>query len=310
MEKTLAEASTVTPLSSHSYMAEIPEEWCIGSVPHGGFTTAMFLKVTEAHFRGTLSSQNQPHTIALHLDFLRRTQTGKAFFTVKDTKLGRQASVINVTLTQDNREEVVGYITQGNMETESGISFSTGYDLHPPVLPVDLTKLKNNGEDEHWARQPDMPFAEFRKATTKTFFHFPKKGQAEKRLADEWVRLANGENWTNSGIGYVCDMWPMPVESFLYDTDPYDVSKKGTIDEPPSRSWYPTVLLNIDFKKVLPAEGVEWLFVRVAAKAIKNGRMDLEIIIMDAEGDIVALSHHVSLAVSASRNIAQRGAKI
>jgi len=66
------------------------------------------------------------------------------------------------------------------------------------------------------------------------------------------------------------------------------------------------VLLNLDFKKLIPDEGLEWLFVRVAAKQIKNGRMDLEVIIMDAEGDIVALSHHVALAISSDRNLAER----
>jgi len=66
------------------------------------------------------------------------------------------------------------------------------------------------------------------------------------------------------------------------------------------------VLLNLDFKKVIPDEGLEWLFVRVAAKQIRNGRMDLEIVIMDAEGDIIALSHHVALALSSDRNIAER----
>lgn len=66
------------------------------------------------------------------------------------------------------------------------------------------------------------------------------------------------------------------------------------------------MLLNLDFKKVIPDEGLEWLFVRVAAKQIRNGRMDLEIVIMDAEGDIIALSHHVALALSSDRNIAER----
>jgi len=86
-------------------------------VPHGGVVTSTFLRVAESHFNGTLSSQNQPHTLALHLDFLRRTQIGEALFTVRDTKLGRQTSVIHVVLTQgassDSREEVVGYITNG-----------------------------------------------------------------------------------------------------------------------------------------------------------------------------------------------------
>ena len=70
--------------------------------------------------------------------------------------------------------------------------------------------------------------------------------------------------------------------------------------------WYPTVLLNLDVKKALPQEGVKWLFVRVRAKQIKNGRYDLEVIIMDEHNDIVALSHHVCLAVPASRNLAKR----
>merc|ERR1712014_124972 len=55
-----------------------------------------------------------------------------------------------------------------------------------------------------------------------------------------------------------------------------------------------------------PAECVKFLFVRVQSKMIKNGRYDLEIIIKDAGGDLVALSHHVVLAVSAERNTAAR----
>lgn len=52
-----------------------------------------------------------------------------------------------------------------------------------------------------------------------------------------------------------------------------------------------TVLLNLDIKKQLPNDGVEWLFVRVSTKQIKNGRMDLDIIILDDGGDIVALRY-------------------
>jgi len=127
-EKSFAEATAVKATSSHTYSAEFPDDWCIGSgtsipiifeiqililsiVPHGGFITATFLQVAKAHFKSTLSAQKQPHTIAMHLDFLRRTQVGPAVFTVKDTKLGRQASVITIRLTQGpslSREEVIG----------------------------------------------------------------------------------------------------------------------------------------------------------------------------------------------------------
>jgi acyl-CoA thioesterase FadM len=106
---------------------------------------------------------------------------------------------------------------------------------------------------------------------------------------------------------------PMPVEAHIHDSNPYEVKSKGSSEKKaPARFWYPTVLLNIDFKKSLPAEGVEWLFVRVNTKQIKNGRLDLDIVIMDEGGEIVALSNHVGLALDSSRNLAVRktGSKI
>jgi hypothetical protein len=41
-------------------------------------------------------------------------------------------------------------------------------------------------------------------------------------------------------------------------------------------------------------------------KKMSNGRMDLEVFVHDAEGDLVALSHHVGFVVDASRNTAAR----
>lgn len=263
--------------------------------------------MTSTHFGTTLKSQKQPHTIALHLDFLRRTQSGPAKFTVKDAKLGRQTSVIHITLTQDGREEVVGYVTNSNIHTESGVSFKTNYALNPAPPPVDFSLLRQD-KDENWARIPDMPFSSFRRATLKTEFYFPRQGHRKRSSADEWIRLKNGEKWTNISLGYVSDMWPMPVEAFIHEQNPYDVStiENGKDKPKPAKFWYPTLLLNLDVKKALPEEGVEWLFVRVDSKQIRNGRMDLEIVIMDEEGEIVALSHHVAFALGAERNTAKR----
>ena len=51
---------------------------------------------------------------------------------------------------------------------------------------------------------------------------------------------------------------------------------------------------------------MEFLFVRVRTKRVVNGRFDLEVVIMDGEGDVVALSHHVCLVLGVERNIANR----
>ena len=74
-----------------------------------------------------------------------------------------------------------------------------------------------------------------------------------------------------------------------------------------SRFWYPTVVLSLDIKKRLPDEGVEWLFSRIEAKQIRNGRMDYQISILDEGGDLVALSNHVLLVVGLERNVNRSG---
>lgn len=322
------EATAVKQVDSHTYDATFYKDWCIGTgndlitrlshrsilticvVPHGGFVTACFLQVTKAHFSTTHAKQNQPHTITLHLDFLRRTQVGPARFHVKDVKLGRQLSVIHVTLTQDGTEEIVGYITVGNMDTESGVSFPTAWSLRPPRRAVNLQALKD-GRDEHWAEQKEMPSTNFRQATKKVRWFFPRAGQVSRNTTDQWICQPDGAKFTNESLGYVVDAFPQLIEQYRYSGNPYAIGALGEqamkeLKAENKPMWYPTVLLNIDFKKPLPAEGAEWLFTRVEAKQIKNGRMDLEVIVMDETGDVVALSHHVVLVVDSSRNTAKR----
>jgi len=147
-----------------------------------------------------------------------------------------------------------------------------------------------------------MPFATFRKAPTNVQFYFPRKGQLDRSIVDEWIRFSNGERFTMESLGYVADTFPQIVEAYRDD-----LSIRPTNGKKWPSFWYPTLLLNLEIKKVLRPEGVEWLFVRVCAKQIKNGRMDLEVVIMDESGDLVALSQHVSLVVGAERNVAARG---
>lgn len=281
--------------------------------------TSVFLNVVRTHFLTTLSRQNQPHTITLHLEFLRRTSAGPAHFTVHDAKLGRQTSTVHLTLRQHDRTEVVGYITNANLHTETGLTLPTNWALHPPPHAVDLARLKQDA-DPDWALQTHMPFALFRKASQNVRFYFPRRGQLARSIADEWLCFRSGERFSNESLGYVSDMWPQVVEAYRAEKDPYLIeqpSSGSTSDgggregrtkdaNAPARFWYPTLLLNLEVKKLLPAEGVEWLFARVRAKQIRNGRMDLECVIMDEGGDVVALSHHVTMILGVERNMAER----
>jgi hypothetical protein len=272
--------------------------------------TSCFLRVARTHFDNTLVKQNQPHTLTIHLEFPRRTEIGPATFIVKDVKLGRQTSTIHITLSQHGQDEVLAYITQSNLAQETGISFDTGWALSPAPYPhLDLAGLKD-GTDPFWAEQTAAPFSSFRKASNRVRFFFPRAGQKLRSLSDQWVLFRNGERFTQHSLGYVVDMFPQIVEAFTNDSDPHHVTDAFTGEKKPlARFWYPTVVLNLDVKKVLPEEGVEWLFARNRSKMIKNGRLDIEVVILDQLGELVALSHHVTLVLGAERNMAERSRK-
>jgi hypothetical protein len=201
-----------------------------------------------------------------------------------------------VTLVQgpNQDEEVVGYLTNTNLSEESGITLSTNWSLDPKPEPVDFYKLRNN-TDPNW-ELTTLPFSEFRKATKNVDFFLPRVKRPEVPRLDEWVRLRNGENFTLQSLGFCSDIFPQLVEFFEPGHGKVAVGK----------NWYPTLVLNLDIKKTLPAEGVEFLLVSVKTLKIENGRFDLQIHILDQNEDLIAISHHVSLVLSASRNIAER----
>jgi hypothetical protein len=276
-------------------------------VPNGGYVTSCIANVAAKHFATTLSSQNQPQAFTIHIEFLRRTEVGPATFVVRDIKKGRQTSTVQVTLRQHGREEVLGFLTHSNLEKEDGVTFPTGWKLEPAPLAAICSKLES-GTDENWVEQTNMPFTHFRKATQRMKFFFPRNGQPLKSMCDQWVCFSDGTKFTTESLGFVADMFPQVVESYREEDDPYAVAKDKSKSKKAvaGRFWYPTVVLNLDVKKALPKEGVKWLFCRTRSKQIQRGRLDIEIVIMDESGEIVALSNHVALVLSAARNIAER----
>lgn len=330
-------ATAVRQVGSHTYRAAFDEAWSVGSVPHGGIVTSVLLRCAALHFGTTLAAQDQPHAITLHAEFLRRTQAGPATLRVRDVKLGRQTSTVHVALSQPTghshgdsngssssssdeleREEVVAYITYTNLAAESGPTFETGWQLEPPPPPPpsDFDALtRGNDGDAHWAEWTAKPFPEFRRVIQQMRIYLPRGGRhAADSLCDEWVRFADpAQQFTDASLGLVSDLWPQVIESLVaarqeeQKGSSSSSSSSGQRQPPPlAKFWYPTLLLNLDIKKALPAEGVEWLFVRVRAKEIRNGRQDLEVVILDQQGEIVALSHHVALVLDAKRNTAKR----
>jgi acyl-CoA thioesterase len=128
---------------------------------------------------------------------------------------------------------------------------------------------------------------------------------------DQWARFRPGGDvngrWTDAAVAYLVDMFPMALDGFDTMSATAAAKESGTsLAQEKAKFWYPTVTLNVDMKKHLPAEGVEWLYSRVVTKVVRDGRTDLEVTVLDKDGEVIALSTQVGLVVSASRNIGTR----
>ena len=332
---TFAEATAVRAIDIHTYSIYFHDAWVVGNVPHGGIVASNILTTVKLHFDTVLRYYQQPHTITLHLEYLRRTSTGPAIITIQNTKLGRRTSTVHITLIQDTGKDksatpttcVVGYITQSNVIIESGISLPTQWTLSPPPLPFNSAVARND-EDPCWALQRRRPYHIFRKVGQHINTYLPRKKLAEKAIADEWISLSkDGQKLTQESLGFVADIFPQIVEN-CYTAGEVETGlnggqaqSQGSGDQRSlaemseaeqtgvAKFWYPTLLLNLDVKKALPTKGVEFLFVRARAKQIRNGRMDLEVTILDEGGELVALSNHVILVMDSARNLKRSGGK-
>ena len=213
---------------------------------------------------------------------------------MQDKKLGRRTSTIQITLIQSNVEKVIGFITSTNLSLESGISLATNWSLHPPPLPVNLGKLADDS-DPNWQLAKNLPFPDFRKATKNVDIYRPRVKSFRSAIVDEWIRMKNREPFRLESLGFVNDMFPQLVETFGNE------HRKESL----GKNWYPTLVMNLEIKKALPA-GTEFLFVRVSAHSVLHGRMDLRVTILGESGDLVAVGSHTTLILNVSRNLASR----
>ncbi|KAG2412614.1 hypothetical protein HFD88_010171 [Aspergillus terreus] len=319
------EAIRVTPLDSHRYSVHLHNDWCVGTVPHGGYSAAVLYQLAITHFAHTHPTRYSEAAtpISMQLVFLRRTATGPAVLTVGDTKLGARTSTIHVTLSQSSEKnptgpaeaKITGYITVSPASAETGLTAESGWTLQPAAVAgsradgtVDLAALERTGRDGEWERQA-APYASFRRVTQQVELYGPAAGRGTRGVIDQWARFTPGgrrdARWTNAAVAFLMDMFPMALDGF--DAMSSAATEEETRHKP---KWYPTVTMNIDFKKRLPPGGVPWLYSRVHSKRVVNGRMDLDVVVLDEAGDVVALGSQVGLVVSASRNVGRRELKM
>lgn len=269
-----------------------------------------------------LSSRGQSDTLNAHLEFPSAASAGCGIVVVDEVKLGRQLSRLHLTLWQGgilprapwinpslSRRTVLAYTIHANLRNFEGISLPTGYEVNPAnaLLPLpELQTLVKQGTDGHWEK---LRMSNLRISVPSLHnweSYIPRRGLQTPGVLDRWMRLASGERITQKALPYAVDVFPATLMSFLMSPETRKLLEASPIQEKETEKklaslWYATLEMNLEVKKVLPEERVEWLNLRVTSKQIKDGRFDLEVVVRDLKGELVALSHQVALIISTEK---------
>ncbi|KAK1777600.1 thioesterase-like superfamily-domain-containing protein [Copromyces sp. CBS 386.78] len=313
-----AKATEIKRLDANTYQANLVDSFCIGAVPNGGYVASCILQAAILHGSSRSPSNPQPHVMNAHFEYLNRTQVGPATIIIEDVKPGRQLTTLHATLSQGGgKKRLTAYLVMTNLSSMAGITLDTQFSLVPPPLTLskpDFSSLlsKQNGQqDANWTAIRLPPGFSYIRALQNTRFYMPRAGQVRKSIIDLWIRLASGERFTDATLGYVSDCWPYVVEAYRprsnEEEEESNMNKEGAAAfRHDARHWYPTVVMNVEQKKAAPEKGWEWLRMRVSSKEVRAGRFDLEVLVMDEQGELVVVSNHVGLVLGSERNLAGR----
>ena len=178
--------------------------------------------------------------------------------------------------------------------------------------PVDIAKLAHDADPDWVGYAIPWHPGSFLKAITHFRFFSPVQAPPRKDVTDVWMRFNSpNERFTTEMLGSVADHWHRMPENYRTDsvwnhTELPANAIKAVAERTQMKGYstsygYPTLSMHLEIKRLLPPEGVKWLFLRARSTEIKNGRFDAEITILDEKLELIALSHQVCFVVNSKQ---------
>lgn len=208
-----------------------------------------------------------------------------------------------------------------NLQVSPGLTFKTEWKLDPPTIEASTSSLVADSDPKWVSYQTPYHPQSFRRVQSYVKFYVPHELQ-QSHIRDHWITPADPSvTFTTEMLGFLLDLSLPIIDNYLPNEstggqiacialglEQRKARKAGIAEiiDPSSGAFespavYLSLSTTIEIKKLLPARGAKWLFMRAYAKQIKDGRMSMEVIILDESLDLVALSQQLCPLMELSR---------
>lgn len=236
-------------------------------------------------------------------------------------KLGAAACTLQLQLSQKGKIRVVALATSTNFDKALGPTVPTGWTLLPPPDPKpDFDRVLAHKPDEHWI--PVQAGGEVIPFTGRILGLDPRAGFRTEGICDVWSGFVGDERMDGTYIAMMTDVIPSMTDTLMRNGGLYDAHRfwQGARQWAEANPGVPavfgnslaelakqaytfntTAVLDMEFKKRLPTEGLRFVLTRTAARTLQDGRLDLDITICDEEMGLVCKAHQLILVLEAKR---------
>lgn len=295
----------------------------------GGAVAAQLYHVAATYFETdpSIAARKQPDVHSMHIEYLHPCELIDCIVTVTPLRVGAIASSIQLHLTQNDKLKVVALATSTNFGRPLGPSAPTAWTLHPPPAPrPDFDRVLSKQPDENW-----IPLAfqgEIFPMTGRMFSLNPREGHTVDGVLDAWNAYRSGERLHALHVALMTDLLPSLSDTLLRNNGLYDshanfeTARKTAIAKPGEMAvitntmadamklkvFNSTAVLDMEFKRRLPMDGIRFGFQRTATKMMLEGRMGIDITICDEDMQLLCTAQQVVLVLDISRRV-QKPAK-
>ncbi|KAI1880300.1 hypothetical protein JX265_001921 [Neoarthrinium moseri] len=226
-------------------------------------------------------------------------------------KIGARTSTLQLQLSQDKQVKVIAIVTATNFDAPLGPTVPTAWSLLPAPKPVpDFSRIVNRQSDPYWL--PTHLSGEILDVTKRLLFLHPRGSHRVDGICDAWSGCIGcpDEHMDATYLALMTDIIPSMSDTLLRNGGLYDAHrlfaemKKWAEGHPGVPS--PMTNSDIEFKRRVPNEGLEWVFTRTATKMLHEGGMDLDITICNAEMELVCTAHQIVMVLEAQRKFRRK----